>query len=288
MPTLVYGVPWQSPFFLTQAMDSLLALERPAGWEVAFVRGTGWCSARRHIDICEKALAKQADYICILGADQLYDPDLLCRLTQRLEEGYEIVCAMVNTRGYLPFQDMKPFETMAWRWKTPEELGEHPLTYRPRQFRSLDRDGDMIHRIRREDGPIQRVNFIGSGVVCFHRDHLLALKPPWFYETVQRETQARIANMDIRTLWRFQVEAHARVWVDTTIRVRHLHLFAIDDSFSERFADWALGQGNPDPAICAWRDPFRDEVAFVQTNGMPMPRPMNGHPVEEKTAHAGA
>ena len=42
-------------------------------------------------------------------------------------------------------------------------------------------------------------------------------------------------------------------WVDTTIRVRHAHVFAIDETFSERFADWAT-PGVGEAAICRYRE----------------------------------
>lgn len=258
-------------------VDSLLALQRPEGWDVEFVRGRGWCSARRHIDICEKALRAKATYILILGADQVYDPDLLCRLTARLEEGYEAVCALVPTRGFLPWQDMMPFQPLAWRLKTLEELSPDGKPNR-RPFRGLADDADMVHVIKREDGDMQRVHFIGSGVLMFHRDHLLALKPPWFYETVAQETQTRIANMDCRFVHRLCNEAHATLWIDTTIKVRHLHIFQIDDTFAERFSDWAQGRGNPDKVICAPVNPFTDGLTYMQTNGKPFQtEPRNGH-----------
>jgi hypothetical protein len=37
-------------------------------------------------------------------------------------------------------------------------------------------------------------------------------------------------------------------YVDTTIKVNHTHVFEIDETFPDRFADWADGWG--DPNIC--------------------------------------
>ena len=278
-PKLVFGTPWNSPFYFTQTHESLMQLERPDGWDTEYVIGRGHSSARRHIDICEKALRAQASYILILGSDQLYPTDLLCRLTQRVQEGYEVVTALVPTRGFLPWQNMMPFQPLAWRLKTLDELGPD-FKYQKRRFRSLADDSDMVHVIKPEDGEMQRVHFQGSGCLLFHRDHLLALKPPWFYETVQVMTQVRIANMDCRFVARLTTEAHATVWCDTTIKIKHLHIFSIDDSFPARFADWALEGGNPDPALVAWRDPFRDGLTFMQTNGIALP------PDNEERAHA--
>lgn len=236
--------PWASPFMFTGYVDALMNLEHPDGYEVKFFRGTGWCPARRHIDGCEQALNWGAELLLIIGADQIHPPDMLKRLTARFEEGCEVISALVPCRGYVHWQPMMPFQPMAWRFKVNNEF---------RQYRGMELDGDMIHIIKREDGDLQRVNFIGSGVLMFHRDHLLALEKPWFRETIHFEDQKRTANMDCVFVWRLQQEAYAKAWVDTTIMVKHAHVFEIDDTFSERFADWQYGGG--EAAICPTTKP---------------------------------
>lgn len=244
---LVVGYPWSSPFTFTDFTDSMLELSRPDDCEVKFVRGRGWCPARRHISICEQALELGADLICIVGTDQTYEPDLLERLVRRFKEGHEIVAALVPCRGYVAWQPMKPFQPMAWRFKS-----NLPNEYR--DYRGQQLDGDMIEIISREHGGMQRVNFIGSGVLMFHRDHLLSLKKPWFQETVRHEDYVRVANMDCTFVWRLQEEAGATVWVDTEIMVKHLNVFAIDDTYQDRFDDWTKpGEGNPE--VCNFDAP---------------------------------
>jgi hypothetical protein len=228
------GYPWTSPFMYTQFGENMANLQAPDGVEVRFFRGTGWCPARRHISICEQALEWGAELICIIGADQLHPEDMLQRLYARFLEGYDVVAALVPCRGYIAWQPMKPFQPMAWRFKTNDEMGSTKI----RQYRSQALDGDMIHMIKREDGDMVRANFIGSGVIMFHVDYLLSLKKPWFYETVTHENQEREASMDTKFSWRLQEEAGATLWVDTTIIVNHLNIFKIDDSFQNRFDDW--------------------------------------------------
>ena len=242
---LAVGYPWMSPFVFTAFVDSTLNLIKPDGYEVRFFRGLGWSPGRRHTHICEQALEWEADLICIIGADQVHPEDMLVRLIKRLEEGYEIVACLVPARAYLNWQPMKPFQPMAWRFKTNDELGDTEY----RQYRNMKLDGDLVHVIKREDGEMVRANFCGSGVLLFHRDHLLALKKPWFYETVEAETQIRTANMDCTFVWRLQEEGGADVWIDTTIPIKHLHVFEIDDTFQERFKDW-MNPGIGDSAIC--------------------------------------
>lgn len=235
----------------SDCVDSLLNLERPPGWTVTFHRGRGWAPARRHQDACEKALAAGAELLLILGADQVYEPDLLCRLAARWDEGYEAVAALVPARGFVAWnQGMLPFHKIAWRFKASDG------TPTARQYHGQDVDGDMLEIIDPAAGAMQQIHFIGSGVFLFHRDHLLSLKRPWFYETVDHESQTRTACMDTRFCFRLTTEAGVNIWVDTTIRVRHLHIFKIDDTFPQRFADWAQ-PGIGDPAICTFAQEAR-------------------------------
>src|SRR3990167_1115271 len=199
---LAVGPAWGSPFIWTSAVEAMLDMAHPDGWDVRWFFGKGWCPARRHTDLCEKALTWGADVLCFVGADQIHPPDLLPRLVARHAQGYEVVGALVPARGYIEWMDMKPFQPMAWRLKR------------------------------------------GLPTVL-----LKYLKRPWFFETVQNDTYVRYANQDVNFVWRLQQEAQAKVWVDTTIQVGHLHPFVIDGTFQERFADWATpGVGEPDIA----------------------------------------
>lgn len=232
---LAVGFPWDSPFMYSETAENLMNLQEPENFEVRLIRGKGWCPAKRHVDLCEKAIEWGADLICIVGADQIHPEDMLVRLVRRFMEGYEVVGAIVPTRGFIDFQPMKPFERIAWRMKDIMKME----TGRP--FRGLRHDPDMVHAVRPVDGGMQRVNFIGSGVLMFHRDHLLSLEKPWFRETVVDDSYNRIANMDCSFVYRLQTEAFATVWVDTSIDVKHLSIFPIDDTYPERFADMAKG-----------------------------------------------
>lgn len=236
MTKIAVGPAWASPFVWTKFTESALNIRHPAGCEVQWIFGTGWCPARRHTDLCEKALAWGADYIVFAGADQVYEPDLLERLMARHREGYEVISALVPARGYFAWNEgMRPFQPMAWRFKSVDPVnGKVPI----RAYRGQALDPNMIEVIRPEDGPVQRVNFIGSGVLMFHRDHLLSLARPWFKENVDPITYQRHASMDCVFVWRLQQEAGANVWVDTTIQVKHLHPFEIDRTYSDRFADY--------------------------------------------------
>lgn len=248
-PRLGVVYPWQSPFFYTRCAESLLHLRHPDGCDVDFFRGSGWSPAVRHINGCEQAYAWGSDFIVIVGSDQLYDADLLCRLMARMEEGYDAVACMLPTRGFLAWNHgMKPFGKVAWRFKSSTK-GIGTVV---RQYHGQSIDGDMLELINPEEGDMQKCHFVGSGVIMFRREHLDSLAKPWFFETINAETQQRWASMDTRFSFRLQCEAGATLWVDTTIKVKHLHIFAIDETFSERFADWAMPSPDVDMDICRY------------------------------------
>ena len=228
--SLVVGYPWASPFIWTQAAENMTDLVRPPEVPVTFIRGVGWCPARRHIDICEKAVDLGVSHILIIGADQVHPLDLIPRLVHRVEkDGCEVICAMVPTRGHVTGQATRPFQPMAWKFKE---------NFSHRTYRSIEQDGDMVEQIVPGGGDLQRVDFIGSGCMMFPVDDLLMLKKPWFIETFTRDKYKRLATMDTGFTWRLRWEAHAKIWVDTSIKIRHLNIFEVDDTYQDRFADW--------------------------------------------------
>lgn len=221
---LAVGWPWDSPFTWAPFTQNLANLERPANSKV--FQGRGWCPAKRHIHICEQAIEFGASHILIIGSDQLHPIDMIPRLIERVEEdGCDVISALVPTRGHIPRQKMKPFQHMAWRLKGND----------PSEADSVDP----------KDGDLQEIDMIGSGVILFPVDCLLAIEEPWFKETYQLSNMGRVPCMDTRFCWSLKVDAGVKIWVDTTIEVKHLSTFSIDGTFSERFADYAdLTEGN--------------------------------------------
>lgn len=225
---LAIGYPWVSQFMWTYFAENAMNLQRPPNSR--FFRGRGWCPARRHIDICEQALEWGASHILIIGSDQVHPEDMIPRLIERVErDNCEVIAAMVPTRGHVPQMNMRPFQPMAWRFKNNAEM---------REYRSFEEDGDMMEVIQPENGDLQEIDFIGSGVLMFMADHIRAMPKPWFTEAINFETMKRRASMDTLFVWKLKVQAQARVWVDTTIDVGHVNPFVIDRTFQNRFGDW--------------------------------------------------
>jgi len=236
---ICYG--WTSPFMFTRFMDSGLNLQRPANSR--WFRGIGWCPARRHIDFCQKAIKWGASHILILGTDQTFPEDMIPRLIERVEEdGCEVISALVPTRGYIERMGMKPFQPVAWRFKPFS--GKNIPKGKIREYRGFDLDGDMMEIINPADGDLQRIDCIGSGVLMFPVETLLALQKPWFSETFVVEDYRREASMDTRFVWNLKLQGGAQVWCDTTIKVGHLNIFEIDETYQDRFGDWdEIGYG---------------------------------------------
>ena len=132
---------------------------------------------------------------------------------------------------------MKPFQPMAWRLPNSDT----PQGWDRSQMEVIDPD----------EGDVQPVDFIGSGVIMFPTDALLSLDKPWFFETINPETQQRVACMDTKFVWRLKTEGGIRMYVDTTIKVKHVHDMEIDDTFQDRFDDY-MEVGPPD--ICQYQE----------------------------------
>ena len=220
--------PGETPMVFMAFVESALDLQRPAGYEIKWFRGLGWCQARRRNHAAEQALAWGADLIVTLDIDQVYEPDILCRLVSRVDEGYHMVAAMVPSRGYVQGTGMKPFQRLAWKLEdkkfVPVDVG---------------------------DGTMQKCEFPTSAAMIYRAGDLQKIGKPWYYFKYDQETWKQIHGEDAAFALRFQREAGVQAWVDTTIRVKHAHVFQIDETFSDRFDDWST-PGNGDPSICSY------------------------------------
>lgn len=215
-PKLAIAYPWQSPFLYTGFVESALNLRHPEGWDVRWFRGTGWCVARMHNHGVEQALKWGADAICFLDPDQVYEDDILERLMVRLDEGCEVVGALVPLRSFIPENGMKPFQSMAWIKKG---------------------DKQILARIDEADGDLQEVYTIGTGVLMLQSSLFSKLGKPWFFERIDQPSFNRNGGHDTRFVGLLRKELGAKIWVDTKIKVKHLEIFEIDETFTDRFPD---------------------------------------------------
>ncbi len=200
----------------SQVVNNYLSLQRP---ENSFwVRGYGWCSAKRHIDICEKAIAGEASHILILGADQLHPIDMIPQLIARIEQdGCDVIVALIPCSGKT--DRVKYFQKSAWIQNKSGKLG----------------DWDLIDPSK---GDLQEIKAIGSGVLMFPVSGLSRIGQPWFKEHFDPLTYKRNASMDFEFVHFLELKAGLKIWADTTIKVKHWVPFPIDETFEKRFDDW--------------------------------------------------
>lgn len=231
---LAIGYPGDMSQVFLRAAESIWSMERPPGAEVRWVKGHGWCQARRRIDIVEKALAWGADRIVMIDLDQTYEPDFLLRLVARQDElGGELlppVAAMVPGRTFVPGGLIAPFQRLAWR--------------------STD-GGKGLAPIDPAAGNVQEATFPTCAAVIFDARVFERLGRPWFYVKFKPENWGIQQGEDTYLFLRLQRELNLTSYVDTTLRVGHLHPFVIDESFPARFADWEHGGGDPD--LCFYK-----------------------------------
>lgn len=240
MRKLAVCYPGDMPFVFTEAAESLFNIEKPDGFEVRWFRGMGWCQARRRIHAAEKALAWGAELIACLDIDQIYEPDILRRLVSRIEEGYEMVAAMVPMRGYVALSKMRPFQPLAWTMR-----------------------GDTWVPVERSDGEMVQCDFPTSATLIFRSSDLRKMRKPWYYSTYDAENMKMVHGEDGTFAVRMQRDAGIKAWVDTTIQVKHIGVFQIDDTFQERFSDWADAGSGPE-SLCNMSEKVR-----YKPNGVP-------------------
>ena len=211
------------------AFQSIVNIEAPVGYEVKWFRGVGWCQARRRTDACEKALAWGADLICQLDVDQVYEPDILKRLIARHDEGYRVIAAMVPGRQFVKASKMQPFQKLAWR---------------------STEDGKSFEPVTKADGEVVRCEFPTSACVLFPAQVLRDMQRPWYSFGYDPKTW-RIKTGEDGSFFVRLARMGVPAYVDTTLEVGHCHVFNIDESFPERFADWAE-DGAGEPEICRY------------------------------------
>jgi hypothetical protein len=202
-------IPWMSPFLWAKPIPSFLNLKIPKGVEVRWFMPNGWCSARRKTGGVEQAMEWGADYIWFVDADQLCEEDTLELLWAHVEAGRVPICALQPARGHFPGLTERPYQPVAW-----DEEGK-PFT--PTEVRQI------VY------GPL---NCILLDMKTF-RD----MKRPWFNERFNPTTMARLSSIDQHFTARLANEIKTPVWVDPTIRPKHMEAFPLDWEFQDRFSE---------------------------------------------------
>lgn len=219
-------IPWDTPFIWTAPMFNMLNWDRPENSEVVFIIGVGWCPAARHNDAVEKALVWGADLVMFNGADHLCPFDILPRMLARIDSGWDMVHAMVPARGVVG-RDGTPFKAISYKITGPL----------PQVDAILHAPAKSIEVVTYTDEP-QETHICGTGDLMMKADIFRGLQKPYFEEVVKKDGRySRYCVQDSQFVYRCTVESGARMFCDTTIKLIHLDVFGIDETYSQRFRD---------------------------------------------------
>lgn len=219
-------VPWDSPFMFTANGFNMLNWERPSDCELNFIMGVGWCPAARHNDGVAKAQQWGADLIMFNGGDHLCPKDIVGRMKARIDEGWDMVQAVVPCRGICG-RTAIPFDTLSYKVTGPMP------TYDP----MLHASRDSIQVIRGNEEP-QQSHISGTGNIMMKAEILDGMEKPYFTESIKPDGRySRFPVMDSTFVYKCTIIGGARMLCDTSIKLVHLDIFGIDDTFSERFKD---------------------------------------------------
>ena len=219
MRKIVIGVPWISAFMHTPWVDAALRLRAPTGCSIEWVRGLGWCDARRFHYVLEHALESDADLIAFLDADVIVPPDWLEAMVKHMDAGKRVVASVVPMRGRA-HEQFAPFEPMAWN----------------------EVDGKLESPFGNGDG-IQPADYAALGASMFDANIFREADTLWtWHEFSEQQGYKAVGSTTDSILLRNLRRRGITVYADPTLDVRHLHAFQIDASFGERFPEWEVGQ----------------------------------------------
>jgi hypothetical protein len=117
----------------------------------------------------------------------------------------------------------------------------------PKYESVLHASAGSIKVISYNDDP-QQSHIAGTGNLLMKSAIFDGLQKPYFEEFVKKDGRySRYAVQDSHFTFRCTVESGARMFCDTTIKIVHLDIFGIDETYAERFKDKA-GQTDWSPA----------------------------------------
>ena len=236
-------IPWDSPFMFTAAAFNMMNWERPEGCELNFIMGAGWCPAARHNDSIEKAQEWGADLIMFNGGDHLCPKDIVIRMKKHIDNNWDMVHAMPPSRGVCG-ADGTPFKALSYKVVGSLPKENYITNCRPQSIKCLTYG----------DEP-QQSHICGTGNILMKAEILKGMEKPYFEEFIKKDGKyGRQPVQDSTFVSRCTIESGARMICDPTIRINHLDVFGIDDTYSERFKD---KQG-----MMNW-SPSKDLKAFV-------------------------
>lgn len=222
-------IPWDSPFVFTDSWITIMNMTIPEGVKHKYFLGNGWCPAQRHNRAVYQAINWGADYILIVGSDQVYEENMIIRLAAYVPE-WDMVSGLVPGRGTVG-PKKGPFQSIGYQLKDPtmslDEL-------------SLDIEKDHWNIIDETMEP-QEIHSTGTGFLLMKTSILTPMPTPFFIEFLiaGEQSYARHCIMDTVFTMKCTLQQGARMLLDTTCQPGHLDIFPIDTTYPERFKDKA-------------------------------------------------
>ena len=219
-------IPWDSPFIWTAPAFNMMNWERPDDCKLYFFMGAGWCPANRHNDGVAKAQQWGADLIMFNGGDHLCPKDIIRRMVDDIDKGYDMVQAMIPSRGVCGYQGI-PFAALSYKVVGPI----------PKDNAVLNAPRDSIKVLSYADEP-QESHMCGTGNIMMKVEIFDGLEKPYFEEFIKRDGRyGRWCVQDTDFVQRCTIHSGAKLFCDTSIELIHLDVFGIDKTFAERFKD---------------------------------------------------
>jgi len=133
--------------------------------------------------------------------------------------------------------DAKPFRAQSFKIVGPLPKDDFIINAPPQS----------VKVISYEDEP-QETHIAGTGNLLMKAEIFDGLEKPYFEEWIKKDGRySRYAVQDSRFTSRCTFEGGARMFCDTSIKIVHLDVFGIDETYTNRFID-KVGQMDWNPS----------------------------------------
>lgn len=160
------------------------------------------------------------------GGDHLCPFDIVKKMLRHIDDGWDMVHALIPSRGVCGF-DGTPFKAMSYKVVGPI----------PKENAVLNSAFSSIKMVSYGDDP-QETHMCGTGNILMKAEIFDGLQKPYFEEFIKKDgLYSRYCVMDTNFIQRCTIHSGAKMICDTTIKLVHLDVFGIDETYGERFKD---------------------------------------------------
>lgn len=195
--SLGIGVPNTWTHVYSAFFDSFIQLERP---DFKYLPAKNGPIDQLRNRIVEQALMQGCSHLWMIDTDQEYPKDAL---TKMLSHNLPVVHALVPRR-YPPFDN-------------------------------LMMKGELNHFTSAggyTDGSLVEVDACGTGCVLYNVQVFKKIRPPWFeFKANPDKEKGGVVGEDIGFCLKLK-KAGYKIYVDTSVKVKHLTTFSVDEAFS--------------------------------------------------------